>query len=102
MYTFECTLKRELRSSCSITHVAGTRARSSLYSAAMADSVHADARPTGVHDVGGLDDDAPLDLREKPLAFWERQVLSCTAAQLLHMASCGSLQHQMGLILSHS
>ena len=76
MYTFECTLKHELRSSCSITHVAGTRARYSLYSAAMADSVHADARPTGVHDVGGLDDDAPLDLREKPLAFWERQVLS--------------------------
>ncbi len=69
----------------------------------MAGSVHADARPTGVHDVGGLDDDAPLDLREKPLAFWERQVaLPHPATQLLHVATCGGLQKHMGLFLSHS
>lgn len=33
-------------------------------------------RPTGVHDVGGLDLDLPLNLEERPLAFWERQVLT--------------------------
>ena len=33
-------------------------------------------RLTGVHDVGGLDIDLPLNLEEKPLAFWERQVLA--------------------------
>jgi hypothetical protein len=56
-----------------------------------------------VHDVGGLDDDAPLDLREKPLAFWERQVaLPHPATQLLHVATCGGLQKHMGLFLSHS
>ena len=37
---------------------------------------HQPVRPTGVHDVGGLDVDLPLNLEEKPLAFWERQVLT--------------------------
>ncbi|KAK9812957.1 hypothetical protein WJX72_006391 [[Myrmecia] bisecta] len=28
---------------------------------------------TGVHDLGGVPDDAPLDLAEPPVAFWHRQ-----------------------------
>ena len=46
-------------------------------------------RPTGVHDVGGLDLALPLNLEEKPLAFWERQVLTLYQ-QSRHIGACGT------------
>jgi len=86
-------IRHELRSCCSIKYIAGTRARSSLYSAATVESVHADARPTGGHEAGRQNADAPLDVREKPLVFWERRVA------LLHTATGSGPCEQRAVIV---